>query len=160
MTSDNDNNAVGAIMGSSGACRTMADGSLRIQIDVDPRHARNAFMLFGTPGTPVALARMTPEAAVAQDRFAMQQDAAPAKELKGGALCKLAAIWCGDDDFRLFLAHQLGKSPTEVADPAEIIRITCGVESRAELDHNDEAARIFHAQFRLPYQAWQQGRRA
>lgn len=159
MTADNDNGVVGAIMGATGAIRTMADGTMRIQIDVEPRQARDAFALFGSPGTPVALARMTPEAAVAESRRGFAQPE-PEQHQKGGALCKLAAMWCGSDDFRLFLANQLGKTPAEVADPADIIRITCGVESRAELDHNDEAARIFHAQFRLPYQAWQQGRRA
>jgi hypothetical protein len=97
---------------------------------------------------------------VAHDRFQQQADAPAAKELKGGALCKLAAMWCGSDDFRFFLAHTLGRTPDEIADPAEIIRQTCGIESRAQLDHDDRAAQIFHNTFRLPYQAWQQGRRA
>jgi len=160
MTADNDND-VAAIMASTVSVKTMADSTLRLTLDIEPRDAARAFQLFGMRGTPVALARMTKEAAVAESRrgFAPPPDPDP-KPVKGGALCKLAAIWCGSDDFRLFLANQLGRSPDEVADPAEIIRTTCGVESRAELDHNQRAAEIFHSTFRLPYQAWQQGRRA
>jgi hypothetical protein len=159
MTADNDNAGAAAIMASSVNVRTMADGTLRLTLDIEPRHARDAFALFGAPGTPVAMARMTPEAAVAQDRHVQQQAAQPA-EPKGGALCKLAAIWCQSDDFRAFLATTLNRTPDDVADPAQIIRTTCGVTTRAELDHNERAAQIFHNTFRLPYQAWQQGRRA
>lgn len=158
MTADNDNGVVGAIMASTVSVKTMADSTLRLTIDIEPNDAATAFQLFGMRGTPVALARMTKEAAVAEGRKAFAQP--EPKPAPGGALCKLAAIWSGSDDFRLFLAHTLNRSPSDVADPAEIIRTTCGVTSRAELDHNDRAAQIFHNTFRLPYQEWQQGRRA
>ncbi len=153
---DNDNDVVGAIMASSVNVKTMADGTLRISLDVEPRDARDAFALFGAPGTPVALARMTQAAAVQQSRHEQAQP----QEMKGGALAKLAGIFCGSDDFRLFLAHTLNRAPTDVADPADIIRTTCRIESRAELDHDERAAQIFHTTFRLPYQRWQQGARA
>ena len=57
-----------AIMGYSSKCGTMADGSLRIQIDVQPKDAQKAFRMFGTPGTAIALARLTDEVAVEEDR--------------------------------------------------------------------------------------------
>jgi hypothetical protein len=57
-----------AVMGASTTVKTMADGSLLIAIDIEPRHAQAAFALFGSPGTPVALARITNAAAVEQDR--------------------------------------------------------------------------------------------
>lgn len=146
-----------AIMGASGAIKTMADGSMRISIEIEPRHARDAFMLFGTPGTPVALARITPEAATAESR---REQAAPRQV--GGALCKLAGMWCNDPEFHAFLTHTMkwAKSytepvTTEVA--ANIIRETCGVASRADLDHSAEAAELFHQNFRIPFQKWNQG---
>lgn len=57
-----------AVSGSTTTIKTMADGTLRVSIDIEPRHAQAAFTLFGAPGTPVALARLTPEAAVAEMR--------------------------------------------------------------------------------------------
>lgn len=153
-------NTPAAIMGASGAVKTMADGTLRIQIDVEPRHARDAFLLFGTPGTSVALARLTAEAATAEVRKELDPE-----RQKGGALCKLAAMWCSEDEFHNFLAATMkwAKSysePITSVVAANIIRETCGVASRADLDHDERAALIFHRDFRLPYQRWLQGARA
>ena len=157
----NDNNP-SAIMGASGACRTMADGSLRISIEIEPRHARAAFTLFGSPGTPVALARITDEAATAEAR---REFTAPEDRPKGGALCKLAAMWSNEEEFHNFLAATMKwakaySEPITSVVAANIIRETCGVASRADLDHDERAAHIFHRDFRLPYQRWLQGARA
>lgn len=57
-----------AIMGYSTKCATMADGALRVQIDVKPQDAQKAFKLFGTPGSAVAIARLSDQAAVEFDR--------------------------------------------------------------------------------------------
>jgi len=38
--------------------KTLADGTLRVSMDVEPRHAQAAFALFGAPGTPMALAAL------------------------------------------------------------------------------------------------------
>lgn len=149
-----------AVMASTTTVRTMADGSLRISLDIEPRHARDAFNLFGAPGTPVALARMTP--AAAQREVSKEFEST---HQKGGALCKLAAIWCNDAEFHAFLTHTMSwaagySEPVTPEVAARIIRETCGVDSRAELDHNPDAAAIFHRDFRLPFQRWTQGARA
>lgn len=44
-------------------CKTMADGTLRLQVDIEPTYAQQAFALFGQPDQPGALARLTQEAA-------------------------------------------------------------------------------------------------
>lgn len=62
-----------AVMGATKTLRTYVDGSLVIQLEIEPRHAQAAFALFGSPGTPVALARITNAAAVAQDRKAQAE---------------------------------------------------------------------------------------
>lgn len=67
------------------------------------------------------------------------------QHLKGGALARLAGTLCAKSDFQRFA----GVSSS--ADAAAWIRQTCGVESRADLDHNPEAARKFHDLIRKPY---------
>lgn len=56
------------IMGNSTKCATMADGSLRVQVDIRPEDAQKAFKLFGTPGSAVALARLEDDVAVEHER--------------------------------------------------------------------------------------------
>lgn len=63
-----DNETPAVVSGSTAAVKTMADNTLRITIDIEPRHAQAAFAMFGMRGTPVAVARLTPEAAVEQTR--------------------------------------------------------------------------------------------
>jgi hypothetical protein len=70
---------------------------------------------------------------------------APAPKPKGGELSKLAGRWCADEMFR----HWLSVDTAEQA--ADAIRIPCGVTSRAELDHNADAAQKFHRYFREPF---------
>lgn len=53
------------IQATSAGVKDMADGSLRITIEFDPRFAKDAFALFGARGTPVALAALTQQATIA-----------------------------------------------------------------------------------------------
>lgn len=57
-----------AYMGSSSGAKTMADGTLRIAIDIAPSDAIGAFAAFGIPGSPVALARIMNDVAVEHER--------------------------------------------------------------------------------------------
>lgn len=54
-----------ALQGFSAGVKDMADGSLRITIEFDPRFAKDAFSLFGSRGTPIAVAALTSGASVA-----------------------------------------------------------------------------------------------
>lgn len=40
---------------------TLADGTLRLVVDVEPRNAQAAFALFNSPGTAMALAALKPQ---------------------------------------------------------------------------------------------------
>lgn len=62
------------VSGSSVKVSTMADDTLRVVIDVEPRYADAAFAMFGRRGTPVALAVLTTEAAVADMRSEVQAE--------------------------------------------------------------------------------------
>ncbi len=127
---------------------TMADGTLRITCDIEPGNAQAAFALFGAPGTPMALA------ALKVGHAAVTEPAA--EKPKGGALAKLAGMWCADPVFQDWLAEQewaatwpYGKTPTETA--ANGIRAICGIESRVELDNNPAAEERFQRLIRGPY---------
>jgi hypothetical protein len=150
-----DDEQTSAVLGTTTTVKTMVDGTLRISLDIEPRHAQAAFALFGAPGTPVAVARIMPEIAQQQARQEMIAQDKP----KGGALCKLAGMFCGDGKFRDWLRLTYDPLPRTAEDAATIIRNVCGVGSRADLDHNEVAANIFHQRFRLPYSAWLDGRK-
>lgn len=66
--SENTNDAPAAVIGTSVACKTMADGTLRISFDFSPTVAQLAFSLYGAPGTAAAVAKMTLEASVGEMR--------------------------------------------------------------------------------------------
>ena len=84
---------------------------------------------FGTPnpatGVPVAIARIN-------------QNAQP--ERKGGKLAQRAGILCNEGGFRRFLSRQY---LLDDEGPAGVVRMDCGIDSRADLDHNAEAAKRF-----------------
>ncbi len=122
--------------------QTMADGTLRMVVDIEPRHAKDAFGLFGVPGTALALAAL---------KTAAQQAQEAAPKPAGGPLAKLAGQWC---QMPQFLAWS-GCSTPQAA--ANFVRDECEVESRAELDHDEKAARLFHTRIREPFSKYMQG---
>lgn len=69
----------------------------------------------------------------------------PAAKPKGGDLARLAGIWCNDPAFQAWI----GATDTQTA--RRKLCLKCGIESRAELDHNPRAAQYFHAVIREPY---------
>jgi len=125
----------------------MADGTLRLSLDIEPRHSQAAFALFGAPGTPMALAALK----------SAKAEPAP----KGGQLAQWVAMRCGEAAFQRWLqdtfpaqwqdAH--GDTPAKWA--ASTVRAVCGIDSRAELDNDDAAAVRFHAAIRKPFEASQ-----
>lgn len=141
-----------AIAAASVGIKTMADGTLRITCDIEPANAQAAFQLFGSPGTPMALA------ALKVGHAAITSESAEEVKPKGGALAKLAGQWCKDPEFFKWIVATsfpdatwaTGDSEAECA--ANGIRAICEIESRAELDHDAVAAERFHALIRLPYQ--------
>lgn len=74
---------------------------------------------------------------------------------KGGALALLAAQLCQNPEFREWLnGRQIADLVLHVEterDAAVAIRLICGVQSRAELDHNDQAGKRFHERIRRPF---------
>ena len=129
-----------AISGTRRAMKEMADGTIRVQVDIDPSCRTSFLQLFPNIDMPVALAPLRAD-------FEQQ----PAKP-KGGELARLAGQLCQNPDFQRFVPECAdGLSAEENA--AAWIRKVCGVASRAELDHNTSAATRFHELVRRPFLA-------
>lgn len=74
--------------------------------------------------------------------------------MRGGALARLAGQLCNRTSFQVWAEERAGSAPEGVSrmqSAAEFIRRECGIHSRAELDHNAEAASAFHARIRQPF---------
>lgn len=123
-----------AISGTRRKAQELSDGTLRVMVDIDPRFKAEFHRLFPNIDTPCAIAPLV------NDFERIEQ-----KELKGGALCRLAAMWCKDQEFQ----EWVGATTEEGA--ATIIRESCEIKSRSELDHNQDAADVFNTHFRSPY---------
>lgn len=151
-----------AISGTRRAIKELADGTVRVQIDVDPQHRRAFFELFPDIDAPVALAPLVSDfeqPAPSTDAIVTQ---AAHEAVKGGELAKLAGRLCADPAFQDWLVRREWAGPVPDAEgrgeerAAMIVRDACGITSRAELDHNPKAAEIFHARIRRP---WSEARR-
>ena len=126
-----------AIEASSVRVQTLADGTLRLIVDIEPRHANEAFQLFGAPGVSMALARLaTPTEKKAQERQ---------EKPVGGPLSQWVAMRCAEPEFQVWLG-------AETADEAAAeVRRICEVSSRAVLDHDEAARRLFENEIREPW---------
>ena len=136
-----------AIPCASVSLKTMADGTLRISFDIEPANAQDAFRLFAAPGTPAAIAAL-------QVGYAAASDATPDDQQKGGALAKLAGMWCADKTFQSWLGLDPDSAaPTENGAALCFYEI-CNIQSRRQLDHDTEAAERFNKLIRGPYMKW------
>ena len=90
------------------ASRTMADGSLRITVEIEPRDAVRAFSMFNDPGVPGAMVRLQREAAqkAGQEKPAFGNDA---KVLRQSGFFRTKSVWqCigSPDDYRRWVHTQ------------------------------------------------------
>lgn len=137
------------IEGASVSVKTMADGTLRLTIDIEPRNSQAAFILFGAPGRAVALAALKDGAGAAQ------QPAPPKPREHLGDLCYRAVQWCKEPQFWAFLNISFtGDHVDSEAGAAELLKFVCNVDSRKELDTDADAARLFSQHIRGPYQQY------
>lgn len=144
---DKDDDVPCAISSTLRTYNMLRDGTLRVVIDIDPRFKAGFHKLFPDIDTPVAIAPLPLDF----ERRAREE------KQTGGALCKLAGMWCRDEDFQRWLASLYEGEVFTEEDAANWIRTQCGVESRVELDSDDYAAKLFQEQVRLPYMNWLRG---
>lgn len=143
------------IEGAAMRCRTMADGSLRIEIEVEPRNAQAAFALFGAPGRAVALAALKDGAQAVTEKPVSDKP-------KGGEWAKLAGIWCNSPVFWNFAnGHEHGGIVWQVNDSHTakgFIYHLSDILSRVELDNDPDALVRFNAAIRRPFMQWMRDR--
>lgn len=51
-----------ALVGTTRSLRTLSDGTVRLQVDIEPNDALSAMQYFGSPNTPIAMACLNAEA--------------------------------------------------------------------------------------------------
>lgn len=149
-----------AISGTRRAIKELVDGTIRVQIDVDPQHRKAFFALFPEIDSPVALAPLKPEAT---SNVIPIRDSPPEHAPKGGDLSKLAGMLCADTGFQKWISEscpdfawptvteEAGIEGNQEELAAVMVRNWCKVKSRAELDHNPAAAKVFHEEIRKPW---------
>lgn len=157
-----------AIAASFVRAQTMADGTLRLIVDVEPRDAVAAFGLFGQPGTAMALAALKPD-----HRAKSEPTPEKASELRGGPLSILASRWCQSLEFIEFIRPIYDKlmggngggwgdvipedfsgQPGNIYElyAAHCVKVICDcTESRRELDHDMRKAGLFQQHIRGPF---------
>jgi hypothetical protein len=77
---------------------------------------------------------------------------------KGGALARLAAQLCADEQFWQFIDETYQEKVIHPDQCALWMRCQCEIRSRAELDSNEEAAEYFHTYIRKPWVQWRKDR--
>lgn len=139
------------IEASSVRIQTMADSTLRLTVDIEPRFANDAFSLFGKVGTPLALA------ALKIDKHA---EPAPVIKLEPkahiGEQCWKAVDLCADKRFWEWVAFATlqVRRPTKEAEAKAYILDVCNIQSRKDLDTDPEAADRFNARLFRPFNLW------
>ena len=140
------------IAASSVRVRTMADGTLRAELDFEPAHAAAAFRLLGSPGQPVAVAALKTKS----QQEAEAKPEKPAKPAaddkpKGGVWSQWLALRCNEPEFQDWLASCWPAIWSACGDPAETVRRICEVNSRADIDNDPEAQARFQERIRGPW---------
>jgi hypothetical protein len=132
--------------------KTMADGTLRLTVDISPVHAQDAFSMFGMPDVPLALARLNIQASQA-----MAQQETIAKEHKEPltGLALLAVQWCQEPNFWKWANELNGMELIRSESQAKtFICEVCSIESRKELNADPKAEAQFQKEIRAPYMQW------
>ena len=138
-----------AISAAAMRVRTMADGSLRIEVEVEPQDAQAAFALFGRPGAPMALA------ALAVGHAAVTEPEPEPVTQPDKPLARWLALRCKERPFQIWAERQISfRGAGGELNSAALVRYLCGVQSRGDIDGNAHAEERFHRQVREPYAEW------
>jgi hypothetical protein len=137
-----------ALLGACGTLRTMVDGTVRLQIDFEPKDRAAVMTAFGHPGTPVACVRLKDGVSAKSSEKTAFRDLGP--------ICKEAIDLCANPVFHEYINRPgVGPrwEPTPDAAKGYILAV-CGVDSRKHLDTVDGARELFIAHVRNPFQQW------
>lgn len=158
---DDGNQITEAAVAIEGVRRTMkelVDGTIRVQIDIEPRFKGDFHRLFPSIDMPVALAPLNVHQNVPHGTH---QKTSSESKASAPRLSQYAALLCQSGTFQRWLVEQ-GFLPhtlmpeTEIAQElsARWVRNVCKIDSRSELDTSRPAAQLFHDEVRKPYNEW------
>lgn len=133
---------------SRGCKGTLADGTVRYVFDIAPEYVMEAAELFGMPGSPVALARLTQQAA----QSSAQAETIAKERVTGLAL--LAVEWCKDTEFHEWMRSETAYIAESESDARLAILDICDIQSRRELETDRRAIAVFNQEIRGPYMLW------
>lgn len=123
-----------AVSGTRRTMKELVDGTIRVQIDIDPIYRQQFLKLFPSIDMAVAIAPLmveqTPEAKPAFATVTYKQQ---------------AAILCKDMDFHEFWRETQGQTADNEDEQAGFLRDFLGIKSRSEIDTNPEVANKFSA---------------
>lgn len=143
-----------AIAAAAMRCKTMSDGSLRIEVEVEPNDAQSAFALFGRPGARMAIAAL-------KDGYGAKSDKQPVAVSVEKPYSSETHRLTSELGPLAFDAVRLDKNPQFKAYAValgyescrEMILKRCGVTSRRDLDGSEEAASFWHGLMR-DFNSW------
>lgn len=139
--------------------------SLQLIFEVPLEHQQQVMRALGVPlpnvSTPVAIARLVP--AAERSNVVQIEDHRPAEEddpvgddpRKPRPLSQIAGMFCNNVLFQKFIQEESdgwNHRPT-TDEAAEWLRANCGIASRTELNHDEQAAERFQ-KIRDRYEAW------
>lgn len=145
--------------------REMADGTIRVQIDVDPPYRDRFFALFSQIDMAVALVplaigptHVASPTAKPEKASAVAAAEKPAKGKFPPGLTGLAVKWCLDPRFQHWICDEYAAEYDVDGDPSEavakeVLCYVCDVESRAQLNTDATAGALFNTRIREPYSA-------
>lgn len=153
-----------AISGTRRTMKELVDGTIRVQIDIDPRFRADFYRLLPDVDMGVALVPLALGAAL----DSVPEQAAPVAEKRASnskfptGYTGLAVAWCSIADFHDWLcatfpqqwhsaSSELAKTPQERC--AVVLKMVCGVASRKEFDTNSMARARFGDFIKVPYMA-------
>ncbi len=96
---------------------------------------------------------------IGDDEQPVVKESLTTEKPKGGELSKWAGILCNDEKFWEWLSFEteiLGYLITDNDEARMRLIEICGITSRAELDHDKEAARIFREEIMSPFNDWRE----
>lgn len=159
-----------AIAATTGTIRSRVDGTLVLALEIDPSQAQEAFRLFGTPGTQVAIAALKDGSFLAQSQHQPEADPmvpideairlavralSPVATPKIGDACLLACRWCADPQFWRWIEESGGGQElmpcNSEAEAKQFVCMVCGIKSRKDIDTDPAALNIWHQYIRKPY---------
>lgn len=152
-----------AVIGTRRSFKEMVDGTLRVQIDIEPQHKSLFFRLFTEIDTKVVLARLADAAFTPASQATEEAEAKTHQRREGQKLSEYAAFLCTQPLFQEWARDELSSCWPPAAASLEEAAAVCirrylAINSRAELDSNQMKASHFHSHVRERYFEWVHGR--